>query len=244
MLKTEVRGRTLLLTLDRPEVRNAWNPELARGLHEAWQRLVSDDELWSCVVTGTGPFFSAGLDLKDPPVKEAPLAMPNLSVTCDKPIITAVEVGAIGYGAVFCLLSDMVVAGQSAYFLYPEGRMGAFQGMMGGFPGRLQYKAGLQWIMTGARMPAARAREIGMVNEVVSDGTATESALALAEQINQNAPLVIQAMKALALSTVTKGPMEENFRNNQLLARIVASEDYKEGVAAFLQRRPTQFKGR
>ena len=154
------------------------------------------------------------------------------------------EGGAIGYGAVFCLLSEMGVAGQSAYFLYPEGRMGAFQGMMGGFPGRLQYKAGLQWIMTGARMPAARAREIGMVNEVVSDGTATESALALAEQINQNAPLVIQAMKALALSTVTKGPMEENFRNNQLLARIVASEDYKEGVAAFLQRRPTQFQGR
>ena len=74
MLKTEIRGRTLVLTLDRPEVRNAWNPALARGLHEAWKRLVSDDELWSCVVTGTGAFFSAGLDLKDPPVNEAPLA--------------------------------------------------------------------------------------------------------------------------------------------------------------------------
>ena len=138
----------------------------------------------------------------------------------------------------------MVIAGESAYFLYPEGRMGAFQGMMGGFPGRLQYKAGLQWIMTGEPMAAPRAREIGMVNEVVPDGSATERALALAEKINQNAPLVIQAMKALALSTVTKGPMEENFRNNRLLARIVASEDFKEGVAAFLQRRPTQFKGR
>ena len=244
MIKLEVKGRTLLVTLDRPKVRNAWNPELAQGLHEAWQRLVTDDELWSCVVTGTGPFFSAGLDLKDPPVNQAPLAMPNLSVPCDKPIITAVEGGAIGYAAVFCLLSDMVIAGESAYFLYPEGRMGAFQGMMGGFPGRLQYKAGLQWIMTGEPMAAPRAREIGMVNEVVPDGSATERALALAEKINQNAPLVIQAMKALALSTVTKGPMEENFRNNRLLARIVASEDFKEGVAAFLQRRPTQFKGR
>ena len=244
MIKLEVKGRTLLVTLDRPKVRNAWNPELAQGLHEAWQRLVTDDELWSCVVTGTGPFFSAGLDLKDPPVNQTPLAMPNLSVPCDKPIITAVEGGAIGYAAVFCLLSDMVIAGESAYFLYPEGRMGAFQGMMGGFPGRLQYKAGLQWIMTGEPMAAPRAREIGMVNEVVPDGSATERALALAEKINQNAPLVIQAMKALALSTVTKGPMEENFRNNRLLARIVASEDFKEGVAAFLQRRPTQFKGR
>ena len=244
MIKLEVKGRTLLVTLDRPKVRNAWNPELAQGLHEAWQRLVTDDELWSCVVTGTGSFFSAGLDLKDPPVNQAPLAMPNLSVPCDKPIITAVEGGAIGYAAVFCLLSDMVIAGESAYFLYPEGRMGAFQGMMGGFPGRLQYKAGLQWIMTGEPMAAPRAREIGMVNEVVPDGSATERALALAEKINQNAPLVIQAMKALALSTVTKGPMEENFRNNRLLARIVASEDFKEGVAAFLQRRPTQFKGR
>lgn len=244
MIQLEVKGHTLLVTLDRPKVKNAWNPAQAQGLHDAWQRLVGDDQLWSCVVTGSGNFFSAGLDLKDPPVDQAPLAMPNLAVTCDKPIITAVEGGAIGYGAVFCLLSDMVIAGESAYFLYPEGRMGAFQGMMGGFPGRLQYKAGLQWIMTGEPMAAPRAREIGMVNEVVPDGTALDRALALAERINQNAPLVIQAMKALALSTVTKGPMEENFRNNRLLARIVASEDYKEGVAAFLQRRPTQFKGR
>jgi len=244
MIQLEVKGHTLVVTLDRPKVKNAWNPALAQGLHTAWQRLVDDDQLWSCVVTGNGDFFSAGLDLKDPPGDLAPAAMPNLAVACDKPIITAVEGGAIGYGAVFCLMSDMVIAGESAYFLYPEGRMGAFQGMMGGFPGRLQYKAGLQWIMTAEPMEAPRAREIGMVNEVVSDGTAAERALALADRINQNAPLVIQAMKALALSTVTKGPMEENFRNNRLLARIVASEDYKEGVAAFLQRRPTQFKGR
>lgn len=244
MIRQEVQGHTLLVTLDRPKVKNAWNPAVAQGLHDAWERLVADDQLRSCVVTGSGDFFSAGLDLKDPPVDQAPLAMPNLSVPCDKPIIVAVEGGAIGYGAVFCLLADMVIAGESAYFLYPEGRMGAFQGMMGGFPGRLQYKAGLQWIMTAEPMAAPRAREVGMVNEVVPDGKALERALALAERINQNAPLVIQAMKALALSTVTKGPMEENFRNNRLLARITASEDFKEGVAAFLERRPTQFKGR
>lgn len=244
MVLHEVRGHTLLVTLDRPKVKNAWNAELADGLHDSWLRLVADDALRSCVVTGSGAFFSSGLDLKNPPGDAAPAAMPNLAVTCDKPIIAAVEGGAIGYAAVFCLMADMVIAGESAYFLYPEGRMGAFQGMMGGFPGRLQYKAGLQWIMTGEPMPAARAREVGMANEVVPDGTALTRALALAERINQNAPLVIQAMKALALSTVTKGPMEANYRNHRLLARIVDSDDFKEGVAAFLERRPTEFKGR
>ena len=244
MIEHEVQGHTLLVRFNRPQVKNAWNPAFGQALHDTWHRLVADDDLWSCVVTGNGGFFSAGLDLKEPPGEFGPLAMPNLSVTCDKPIIAAVEGGAIGYGSVFCLLSDMVIAGESAYFLYPEGKMGAFQGMMGGFPGRLQYKAGLQWIMTAEHLAAPRAREIGMVNEVVPDGQALARALALAEQINQNAPLVIQAMKALALSTVTKGPVEENFRNNRLLARIVNSEDYKEGVAAFMQRRPTQFKGR
>ena len=244
MIEHEVRGHTLLVTLNRPEVKNAWNPELAQGLRDMWIKLVSDDELRSCVVTGRGDFFSSGLDLKNPPGDLAPAAMPNLDVTCDKPIIVAVEGGAIGYAAVFCLFADMVIAGESAYFLYPEGKMGAFQGMMGGFPGRLQYKAALQWIMTADRMPAPRAREIGMVNEVVPDGSATQRALDLAERINENAPLVVQAMKALALSAVPKGLIEENYRNNRMLSRIVKSDDYREGVAAFMERRPTKFTGR
>ena len=240
----EVREHILLLTLNRPKVRNAWDPEMSIALHEAWKRFVADDELWVCVVTGAGPMFSAGLDLKNPPKDQAPRAMPNLSVPCDKPILVAVEGAAIGYASVFCMLADMVFAGESAYFLYPEARMGRFQGMMGGFPGRIQYKAGLQWLMTAEPMAARRAVEVGLANEVTPDGQALTRALEVAARIADNAPLVTQAMKALAMSTVTKGPMESNFRINQLIAGIFASQDGQEGFAAFRERRKAQFKGK
>jgi enoyl-CoA hydratase len=240
----EREGHIQRVTLNRPRVRNAWNPELALELHAALSRFADDEDARVCVVSGEGPFFSAGLDLNDPPRDEAPRAMPNLSIPCDKPILVAVEGGAIGYAAVFCQLADMVFAGQSAYFLYPEAKLGLFQGLMGGFPGRLQYKAGLQWLMTGEPMSSSRAREIGLVNEVVEDGKALERTLAVAERIAANAPLVIQAMKAIALGMVPKGPMESNFRVHQMIARVMASEDGKEGFASFKETRPAKFKGK
>ncbi len=240
----DIKDHIMVVTLDRPQVRNAWNAELAQGLHDAWLRLRDDDEIRVCVVTANGGFFSAGMDLKDPPYDLATLAMPNLSVPCDKPILVAAEGGAIGYAAVFCLLADMVFAGHSTYFLYPEAKMGLFQGMMGGFPGRLQYKGGLQWLMTADKLSAARACQIGLINEVVDDGAVLARAMEVATKIAANAPMVVQAMKAFALSTVTKGPMETNFRHNRLVANIMASEDGKEGFASFKEKRPATFKGK
>lgn len=232
-----------VVTLDRPSVRNAWNDDVVRGLHEAWLRFAGDDALRACVVTGNGPMFTSGLDLKAPPADGA-LGMPNLSVACNKPILVAVEGAAIGYGSVMCQLADMVFAGESAYFVYPEARLGLFQGMMGGFPGRLQYKAGLQWLMTGEAISATRAREIGLVNEVCPDGTALRRTLEVAEQIARNAPLVVQAMKAIALGCVPKGPMELNYQTHRMIARVMSSEDGQEGIAAARGKRPAHFKGR
>lgn len=232
-----------LITLDRPQVLNAWNDEVVERLHEAWVRFAENDDLRVCVVTGRGRMFTAGLDLKAPPA-DAASGMPNLSVPCDKPILVAVEGAAIGFGSVLCQLADMVFAAESAYFLYPEARLGLFQGMMGGFPGRLQYKAGLQWLMTGDPITATRAREIGLVNEVYPDGTVLEKTLEMATKIARNAPLVIQAMKAIALGSVPKGPMETNYRANRLIAKVMASEDGREGIEAFRGKRQADFKGR
>lgn len=239
----DVADHIQLITLNRPEVLNSWNDDLVHGLHEAWVRFAENDDLRVCVVTGRGRMFTAGLDLKAPPA-DAAWGMPNLSVPCDKPILVAVEGAAIGFGSVFCQLADMVFAGESAYFLYPEAKLGLFQGMMGGFPGRLQYKAGLQWLMTGDPMPARRAREIGLVNEVYVDGTVLEKTMEMAEKIAKNAPLVIQAMKAIALGSVPKGPMELNYRANRMIAKVMASEDGREGIASFRDKRQAAFKGR
>ncbi len=239
---TERDGHVLIVTLNRPEARNAWNTALVQGLRDVWEEFaVSDDRV--CVVRGTGPLFSAGIDLKDTPTEGA-WAMPNMGVPCDKPILVAVEGAAIGYAAVMCQYADMVFAASDSYYLYPEAKLGLFQGLMGGFPGRLQYKGGLQWLLTGDSISAERAREIGLVNEVVAPGQAFARALEVAHKVAGNAPLVVQAMKAIALSAVTKGPMEQNFHINRKIERIMASEDGKEGLASFRERRGAKFQGR
>jgi enoyl-CoA hydratase len=236
-------AHVMLVCFDRPQVRNAWNQELVDCMHEVWTTFAADDTYRCCVVTGAGPMFTAGLDLKQPPSDGAP-AMPNLSVPCDKPIIAAVEGAAIGFGSVFCQLADMVFAGRSAYFLYPEAKLGLVQGMMAGFPGRLQYKGGLQWLLSADPISADRAREIGLINEVCDDGQALHRALEMAEKISKNAPLVVQAMKAIALGSVPKGPMEANYRINRLIAQVATSEDGQAGLAAFRERRQAEFRGR
>ena len=240
---TERDGHVLIVTLNRPEARNAWNPALVHELRATWEMFAASEADRVCVVRGAGPLFTAGIDLKDTPA-DGFWGMPNLGVPCDKPILLAVEGAAIGYGSVMCLLADMVFAASDAYFLYPETRMGVFQGLMGGFPGRLQYKGGLQWLLTGDRLNAERAREIGLINEVIAPGQAFARALEVARTIAGHAPLVVQAIKALALNTVPKGVMEQNFHLHRSLDKIAQSHDAAEGLAAFREKRPTQFIGR
>jgi enoyl-CoA hydratase len=230
-----------VVTLDRPEARNAWNEALVKGLHSAWVQFAESDTR-VCVVRSSGKVFSAGVDLKDPP-RDALAAMPNLSVPCNKPIIAAVEGPTLGVACSLVLLTDIVIADTTAYFAYLEAKIGLFQGLMGGFPGRLAYKAGLQWILTGDRMSAQRAYEIGMVNEVVEEGQSFKRAMEVAGQIAQNAPLVVQAMKALAMRTVSKGPVETNYAEQVLLKRIANGTDGQEGLNAAREKRPPVFKG-
>lgn len=239
---SEHDNHVLIVTLNRPQARNAWNPAMVQGLNEAWEAFAASDAR-VCVVRASGPLFSAGIDLKDTPYDGA-RGMPNLSVPCNKPIILAVEGAAIGYGAVMCQLADMVFAASDSYYLYPEAKLGIFQGLMGGFPGRLQYKGGLQWLLTGESITAERAREIGLVNEVVPPGEAFARALQVAHKIANNAPLVVQAMKSIALNTVTKGPVEQTFLVNQELQRVMQSADAGEGLASARERRQAVFQGR
>ena len=239
---TESRDNIFIVTLNRPEARNAWNDDLVHGLGAAWRAFAeSDDRV--CVVKANGPHFSSGLDVKNP-AREGLSAIPNLDTRCNKPIIVAVEGQALGIAGSFCLLADMVFAADHASFSYLEPKIGLFSGLMGEFPGRLQYKAGLQWIMTGDPIDAVRAREIGLVNEVTKPGGAFDRAMEIARKIADNAPLVIQTMKALALATVSKGPVETHFEYARMFAAIRDSEDGREGLAAAREKRKPHFKGR
>lgn len=232
------------ITINRPDVRNALNTAAVQGLHQAWQRFASSEADRVAVVHGAGELgFTSGADLKDLP-QDIWLAMPNLSVPCDKPIIAAVHGFAVGAGATLVMLADMAVAEEDCSFIYPEAKVGAFAGIMAGFPPRLQYKAGLEWLMTGDPMGAQRAYEIGLINRLVSKGQALAQAMELARRIAANAPLVVQAMKSIARGTLPPSPTERYYPQRRLLDGIASSQDLQEGVASFKEKRAPRFQGR
>ncbi len=232
------------ITINRPEARNAINNDVVQGLQAAWQRFAQDAGDRVAVVHGAGEqAFTSGADLKDMP-RDIWLAMPNLSIPCDKPIIAAVNGFAVGAGSTLVMLADLAVAEEGAQFIYPEAKIGAFAGVMAGFPPRMQYKAGLEWLMTGDAMTAQRAYEIGLVNRVVAKGQALAVAMELAAKIAGNAPLVVQAMKSIARRTLPASPTELYYPQHRLIQGIANSEDVKEGVASFKEKRAPRFTGR
>jgi len=230
------------IIINRPEARNSINNELVQGLNAAWKRFAREDDRVAVLGAAGDYAFSVGADLKDLP-RDVWLAMPNLSVPCDKPIIGAVNGFAIGAGATMIMLADMAVAEEQAQFIYPEAKIGAFAGVMAGFPPRMQYKAGLEWLMTGDVMTAQRAYEIGLVNRVVPKGQALKTALEIAAKIAANAPLVVQAMKSIARSTLPKSSTELYYPQRAMLDGIANSADIKEGIASFREKRPARFTG-
>ena len=117
-------------------------------------------------------------------------------------------------------------------------------GMMGGFPARMPYKVGFEWAVTGDPMSAQRAYEIGFVNSLCEKGKHLDAAMRLARKVAANAPLVVQAMKLLALETLPRNPMAAHYPHRQMLQGIASSLDMTEGVTAFRDKRPPQFEGR
>jgi enoyl-CoA hydratase len=230
------------IVINRAESRNSINNELVQDLHAAWKRFAREDDRVAVLGAAGDYAFSVGADLKDLP-RDVWLAMPNLSTPCDKPIIGAVNGFTVGAGATMIMLADMAVAEEQAQFIYPEAKIGAFAGVMAGFPPRMQYKAGLEWLMTGDPMTAQRAYEIGLVNRVVPKGQAMKAALEIAAKIAANAPLVVQAMKSIARSTLNKSSTELYYPQRAMLDGISNSADIKEGVASFKEKRSPRFTG-
>lgn len=239
----ESRDGIAIITINRAEARNAINNAVVNGLQAAWRRFAQEDDRVAVLSAAGEHAFSAGADLKDLP-KDVWLAMPNLSVPCDKPVICAVNGFAVGAGATIVMLADMAVAEEQAQFIYPEAKLGAFAGVMAGFPPRMQYKAGLEWLMTGDPMTAQRAYEIGLVNRLAPKGQGLKVALEVAAKIAGNAPLVVQAMKSIARSTLPRSSTELYYPQREMLEGIARSADLQEGVASFKEKRQARFTGR
>jgi enoyl-CoA hydratase len=250
-VRVERDGAVLVVTIDRPQAKNAIDTAAAEGIGAAMEQLDTDDSLFVGVLTGAGGVFSAGMDLKAFLAGEKP-HVPGRGFAGlverppAKPLIAAVEGPALAGGFEIALACDLVVAGETASFGLPEVKRGLLAG--GGGLLRLPRKAGLpratEWALTGDRISAADAHAAGVVNRLVPAGQALEAALELARQIAGNGPLAVQGTKRI-LSEGQGWPAEEAFaRQWEVYAPIRASEDAKEGARAFTEKRAPVWRGR
>lgn len=250
-VRVERDGAVLVVTIDRPQAKNAINTAAAEGIGAAMDQLDTDDSLFVGVLTGAGGVFSAGMDLKAFLAGEKPHVPGRgfaglVEQPPAKPLIAAVEGPALAGGFEIALACDLVVAGEGASFGLPEVKRGLLAG--GGGLLRLPRKAGLpraiEWALTGDRISAAGAHAAGVVNRLVPAGQALEAAMDLARQIAANGPLAVQGTKRI-LSEGQGWPAEEAFaRQWEIYAPIRASEDAKEGARAFTEKRAPVWRGR
>jgi crotonobetainyl-CoA hydratase len=255
---TERRGNVLVITLNRPEARNAVNGAVSTGVGDALEQAQNDDEVRAVVITGAGDkSFCAGADLKAISRREN-LYHPDhgewgfagyVHHFIDKPTIAAVNGTALGGGTELALASDLVVACDSATFGLPEVKVGLFAAAGGVFRimHQLPRKIALEMILTGEPISAAEAAKWGLINQVVPDGTVLEAALALAERVTVNAPLSVQASKRIAYGADDGVIPDEEAgwaRTQREFGVVLRSEDAKEGPLAFAEKRKPVWKAR
>src|SRR6478736_4247929 len=253
----EQDGYKLIVTMNRPETRNALSGEMLAIMEGAWDRVNEDDSIRVCILTGAGGYFCAGMDLKaatkrspddsfkagfDPSVIKGLLKGFRLT----KPLIAAVEGPAIAGGTEILQGTDIRIAGESARFGISEAKWSLYP--MGGSAVRLArqipYTVACDLLLTGRHVTAAEAKNMGLIGYVVPDGTALAKALEIAEVINRNGPLAVQAI----LRTIheTEGLHENDaFKiDTKIGIEVFVSEDAKEGPLAFKEKRAPNFKMR
>jgi enoyl-CoA hydratase len=248
---TERRDRVLIITLNRPEVRNAVNGALAEGVAAALDELDSDDGLSVGIVTGAGGFFSAGMDLgafvkgESPYVGDRGFAGITQRAS-KKPLIAAIEGFAVAGGLEIALSCDLIVAAEGAKLGIPESKRSlvAAGGALLRLPRRMPYHAVMELALTGETFPAERFSELGLVNRIASPGTAVDVALELAEAIGRNGPLALIASKRILQEQVDWSADEMWERQGAIAGPVMASEDAKEGASAFKEKREPRWQGR
>lgn len=258
-VKVEQRGHILIVTLNRPEARNAINLDVTEGVGEALELAETDKGIWVVIITGEGEkSFCAGADLKA--AASGQLASADERVRSwgfagyvhhhiSKPTIAAVNGFALGGGTEIVLASDLAVAADHATFGLPEVKRGIYAGAGGTFRlgQQIPKKVAMEVILTGQPISATRALELGLVNRVVPAESLLDSALDLAEVICANAPLAVQASKRIA-NGITDGGVaadDENWeRTNTEGVTLMRSADSMEGMRAFAEKRQPIWQGK
>ncbi|HVC15486.1 MAG TPA: crotonase/enoyl-CoA hydratase family protein [Acidimicrobiales bacterium] len=250
----ERRGHVEILTINRPDARNAINGAVSAGLAGAFDELADDDDAWVVVLTGSGDkAFSAGMDLKAFAAGEGAAVM-NVNGgfggvarrSFAKPVIAAVNGSALAGGLEIVLSCDLVVAADHATFGIPEAKRGLIAGAGGLFrlPKRLPLAIALELALTGDPIDAERAYALGLVNRVVPRHQLMEEALVLAERIAENAPLAVRYSKSVMLRALDADEAEGWRLTDEAVGVVFSSTDAMEGPIAFAEKRKPNWQGR
>src|SRR5439155_15764612 len=247
MVEYETKGRVAILTIRRPEARNAVNGEVARAMEAALDQLEDDTDVWVGIVAGEGPVFSAGADLKAISAGQAADLQTERGGfggiahrQRTTPLIAAVDGPALAGGFEIVLACDMVVASTQARFGIPEVKRSLVAAAGGLFrlPRALPRNLALELAITGDPIDAERAYALGLVNVLVEPGQALEGALALAERVIANAPLAVQASRRVMLGTLTADEAQAWRITGEEFSALFRTEDFLEGPRAFIEKRP------
>jgi enoyl-CoA hydratase len=248
---TERRDNVLLITINRPEVRNAVNAAVAAGVAGALEELDGDEALSVGILTGAGGFFSAGMDLGAFVRGESPWfgdrGFAGIAQRASrKPLIAAIEGFAVAGGMEIALACDLIVAARGAKLGIPEAKRSlvAAGGALLRLPRRMPYHVVMELALTGDPLPAERFHELGVVNRLAEPGGAVDEALALAASIAKNGPLALVASKRIIQEQFDWSSSEMWERQGAISGPVFASEDAKEGANAFKEKRDPVWKGR
>jgi len=248
---TERRGNVLLITLNRPAVRNAVNAALAAAVAGALEELDADEGLSVGVLTGAGGFFSAGMDLGAFVRGESPWFGDRgfagiAQRSAQKPLIAAIEGFALAGGMEIALACDLIVAAKGAKLGIPEAKRSlvAAGGALLRMPKRMPYHVVMELALTGDPLPAERFEEFGLVNHLAEPGSALDVALELAARIAGNGPLALIASKRILQEQFDWSSTEMWDKQGAISGPVFGSEDAKEGAAAFKEKREPVWQGR
>ena len=252
VINYETKGRIALITLNRPEARNAVNHEVAAGIEEAIDQFEEDNDLWTGILCGNGPVFSAGADLKAISAGELNLATKRggfggiVARERTKPLIAAVDGPALAGGTELALACDLIVASTVARFGLPEVKRSliASAGGLVRLPRVLPKNIAMQMALTGEPISAEQAHLFGMVNVLTKEGEALDKAMLLAEQINKNAPLAVRATRRSLIESLVLSDHDGMKFAIEETAALTSTEDYKEGPLAFIEKRDPIWKGK
>ena len=246
---TAVEDGVLIVTINRPEARNAMNQAAAEGISAAMDRLEAESELRVAILTGAGGTFCSGMDLKgflrgERPVVEG-RGFGGLSQwTPSKPVIAAVDGYALAGGCELAIACDLIVANSGAKFGIPEAKRGlaAAGGGLVRLPRQIPWRVAMELALTGDFIDAQRAYDLGMINRVV-EGPAVDGAMELARRIVENGPLALAASKKVVRESGQWSDAEIWDRQAEITGSVFTSSDAREGATAFAQKRKPEWTG-